>query len=307
MLYKFFIALSLVFSLQHAAAQDIPLYEGAIPNSRPAPEGYAEKDSLGRIFRVTKPVLMPFFPREGKANGTAVLIFPGGGYFLLSMPACEEIARALADSGITAFIVKYRLPSDVIMKDKSTGPLQDALSAIRLVRRRAAEWGIDPHRVGLMGLSAGGHLASMVATQQERTAIPNPENTDLRPDFLALLYPVIIYDPEVPRTRENLIGKNPSAETLRQYSTDQSVSSKTPPAFLVHAADDSVIPLKNTLAFFNALIQHNVKTELHVLQTGDHGFALTDLPSGGQWFQMFQSWLRENGWLTTTGNSRPLP
>ena len=93
MLYKFFIALSLVFSLQHATAQDIPLYEGAIPNSRTAPEGYAEKDSLGRIFRVTKPVLMPFFPREGKANGTAVLIFPGGGYFLLSMPACAPMQQ----------------------------------------------------------------------------------------------------------------------------------------------------------------------------------------------------------------------
>ncbi|MCF3108071.1 alpha/beta hydrolase [Niabella sp. CC-SYL272] len=239
--------------------------------------------------------LIPFFPKKGTANGTAVLIFPGGGYFLLSLPACEEIARGLNRAGITAFIVKYRLPHDAIMVDKSTGPLQDAQAALQLVRKRAVEWELNPGKIGLMGLSAGGHLASMAATQLNRVLISNNAQINLRPDFLALLYPVIVYDPAIPRTRENLIGKHPSPELLKLYSTDQHVSAKTPPTFLVHAADDDVIPVKNTLAFFNALLRQGVKTEMHILQSGGHGFALTDLNSGDQWFRQFKSWLTENG------------
>ncbi|MBO9730163.1 MAG: alpha/beta hydrolase [Chitinophaga sp.] len=282
--------------LQQATAQQIPLYENKAPNARNIPADYIEQtDADNCVTRITQPALIPFFPKKETATGTAILIFPGGGYRLLSLSACEEIARALTLEGITAFIVKYRLPNDTFMVNKSIGPLQDAQAAIQLVRRRAAEWGINPAKVGMMGLSAGGHLVSMEATQQNRIVIDNKENISLRPDFIALLYPVIIYDPAIPRTRENLIGKQPSPELLHLYSTDQHVNAATPPTFMVHAADDTVIPLKNTLSFFNALLQNKVKAEMHILQSGDHGFALTDSNSKDLWFKLFKSWLRENG------------
>lgn len=285
-----------VFCVQHAIAQQIPLYENHVPGSRAVPADYLEQtDADGLITRITQPALIPFFPDKATATGTAILIFPGGGYRLLSLGACEEIAKALNKEGITAFIVKYRLPNDTIMINKSVGPLQDAQAAIRLVRKRAAAWGINPNKVGMMGLSAGGHLVSMEGTQQNRVVIPNEEKINLRPDFMALLYPVIIYDPAIPRTRENLIGKQPSAELLNLYSTDKHVTANTPPTFMVTAADDDVIPVKNTLSFFDALLKNNVKAEMHILQSGGHGFALTDANSKDNWFRMFKSWMAENG------------
>lgn len=277
-------------------AQEIPLYESHVPNARVAPPGYLEQtDTDGYVTRVTEPALIPFFPKKEKATGTAILIFPGGGYRLLSLTTCEEIAKALSETGITAFIVKYRLPNDTIMINRSIGPLQDAQAAIRLVRQRAAEWGINPAKVGMMGLSAGGHMVSMEATQQNRVVINNPENISLRPNFIALLYPVILYDPAIPRTRETLIGQQPSPELLHLYSTDKHVTTATPPTFMAHAADDDVIPVKNTLSFFYALLQANVKAEMHILQSGGHGFGLSDLNSKDNWFRMFKSWLTENG------------
>lgn len=282
--------------LAHAQETMIPLYEKNIPNSRSIPPDYIEEtDTSGLIRKVTQPALIPFFPKKGTATGTAILIFPGGGYFVLAPATCYEMARALNEAGITAFVVKYRLPHDTIMIDKTIGPLQDAQAAIQLVRKRAAEWGINPHKVGTMGLSAGGHLVSTAGTQLNRLVIENREQINLRADFMALLYPVTIYDPAIPRTRENLIGKNPSAALLDLYSTDKQVTENTPPTFLVHAADDDVIPVKNTLLFFNALLKANVKAEMHILQSGGHGFGLTDLHSKDNWFNLFKSWLAENG------------
>lgn len=288
--------LAFALFLYTASAQEamIPLYEKNIPNAKKAPANYIEQtDTSGLIRNVTQPGLTPFFPRKGAATGTAILIFPGGGYFVLAPATCYEIAKALTEIGITAFVVKYRLPHNDIMIDKTIGPLQDAQAAIQLVRKRAAEWGIDPNKVGTMGLSAGGHLVSMEGTQPGRIVIENKEQINLRPDFMALLYPVIIYDPAIPRTRENLIGKNPSAELLDLYSTDKHVTANTPPTFLVHAADDDVIPVKNSLSFFNALLSSNVKAEMHILQSGGHGFGIND--SRNNWFDSFKSWLTENG------------
>ena len=293
-------ALISLICLQQAAAQQapVPLYENEVPNSRRAPANYQQQtDAKGYICRVTQPALIPFFPAKGTANGTAILIFAGGGYQVLALSDCVEIANAHNEAGITAFIVKYRQPNDTIMVNKSNGPLQDAQAAIKLVRKRAGEWGINPNKVGMMGLSAGGHLVSTEGTQHDRIVIDNKEKINLRPNFMALLYPVIIYDPAIPRTRENLIGKQPSAELLNLYSTDKHVTTAAPPTFMVHAADDDVIPVKNTLSFFNALLQNQVKAEMHILQSGGHGFGLTDANSKDNWFRMFKSWLMENGFL----------
>lgn len=288
---------ALIYSFVAAFAQEkiIPLYEKKIPNAKEIPAGYKEEtDTSGLIRKVSSPTLTAYIPK-GKTTGTAVIIAPGGGYFVLAVETAIEMAKAFNDAGITAFVLKYRLPSDEIMIDRSIGPLQDAQSAIKLVRERAKEWHIDPNKVGMVGLSAGGHLMSMQGTQLDRVVIENKEKTNLRPDFMVLLYPVIIFDPNIPRTRENLIGKTPSKELLALYSTDQSVTKATPPTFLVHAADDDVIPVKNSLAFFNALLSANVKSEMHILQSGGHGFGLSDLNSKEKWFELCKSWLAENG------------
>ncbi|MBB6239008.1 acetyl esterase/lipase [Pedobacter sp. AK013] len=287
-----------ILSVSFCYAQDltIPLYQGQVPNAKKTPADYREEtDSSGLIKNVSIPTMQAYFPAKHKANGTAIIIFAGGGYFVLAQKKCVEIAKAFTELGVAAFVVKYRLPSDKIMIDKAIGPLQDAQTAIKTVRRRAVEWNINPNRIGMMGLSAGGHLVSTAGTQLNRVVIDNKENTSLRPDFMILLYPVIIYDPDIPRTRENLIGKNPNPQTLGLYSTNKSVSQVTPPTFLVHAADDDVIPVKNSLQFFDALLKAKVKSEMHILQTGGHGFGIYDEENKDSWLVSCYEWMRKNG------------
>lgn len=289
-----FFALIIYFQYTYAQNKVIPLYEKSIPNSKKTPTDYVETtDSNGMTRKVSIPSLTAYLPK--KPNGTAVIIAPGGGYFVLAQETGVELAKAFNEIGITAFMLKYRLPSDDIMVNKSIGPLQDAQTAIKLLRENAKMWNINPHKVGLVGLSAGGHLVSTMGTQLDRIVIDNKEKTNLRPDFMILLYPVIIYDASIPRTRENLIGKTPTPELLNLYSTDKHVTANTPPTFLVHATDDDVIPVKNSLAFFNALLNSKVKSEIHILQSGEHGFGISDLKSKDQWFKLCQSWLAENG------------
>lgn len=277
----------------------LPLYEHSIPNSKKTPADYIEEtDSAGLISNVSIPTISVYFADKTKANGTAVILFAGGGYFVLAPKKCIEIAKAFNEMGITAFVVKYRLPSDKIMHDKTIGPLQDAQAAIKIVRSRAAEWHIDPQKIGMMGLSAGGHLVSTLGTQLNRVVIENPENISLVPDFMILLYPVIIYDPAISRTRENLIGKKPSMQALNLYSTDKQVNTKTPRTFLVHAADDEVIPVKNSRRFFDAMLKAGVQGELHILQSGGHGFGISDSNDTANWFEWCLDWLKKNDLLT---------
>lgn len=288
----------LLISLCQAQDHVIPLYPNGIPNSKKTPPDYIEQtDSAGLISNVSVPTMQAYFPQKGKANGTAVIIFAGGGYFVLAPKKCVELAKAFNRLGVAAFVVKYRLPSEKIMKDKATGPLQDAQTAIKIVRKRAGEWNIDPLKIGMIGLSAGGHLVSTAGTQVNRVVIENTENISLRPNFMILLYPVIIYDPHISRTRENLIGKTPSHEALNLYSTDRHVGAKTPPTYLVHAADDDVIPVKNSLSFFDAMLKAGVPGELHILQSGGHGFGISDPENKNNWFPSCQNWMQKNGLL----------
>jgi acetyl esterase/lipase len=294
-------AISLLFlitfvHLTYAQDKIIPLYKNGIPNSKKTPANYIEgTDSSGLISKVSIPTMAAYFPEKGKANGTAVLIFAGGGYFVLAQKKCVEIAKEFNKNGIAAFVVKYRLPSDEIMTDKTIGPLQDAQTAIKIVRERAAEWNINPAKIGMMGLSAGGHLVSTEGTQPDRVVIENKGRVNLRPDFMILLYPVIIYDPAIPRTRENLIGKKPSAKALNLYATQKHVTTKNPPTFLIHAADDDVIPVKNSLLFFDALLKAKVNAEMHIVQTGGHGFGLYDRENKDHWFGWCMDWMKKNG------------
>lgn len=284
--------------IQFSYGQAIPLYEKVIPNSKKAPADYVEHtDSSGLIWNVTQPTLTPFLPAKGMGTGTAVIICPGGGYTVVaSMAKSALIAKAFNDIGVTAFVLTYRLPSDAIMVDKTIGPLQDLETAMLILRSRAAEWGIDPKKVGVVGVSAGGHIASTLGTHFEKPVIENKAQISLRPDFLMLIYPVIVFDPNIPSgTREKLIGTMPSKAVMNYFSNEKHVTAKTPPTFLVHAADDDVVPAKNSLLFFEALQKAKVNTEIHIFQVGGHGFGLGEDDGRNKWFDWGKHWLKENG------------
>lgn len=281
-----------------AQSAPIPLYPKGVPNSKKAPAAYAEKtDQNSWITLVTDPTITPYLPAKGTATGTAVIICPGGSYAgLASAHEGKAPAEAFAKQGIAAFVLKYRLPSDQIMVDKTIGPLQDAQRAIQLVREHAAEWGIDPKKVGILGFSAGGHLASTLTTHYSKAVIDNPNNTNLRPDFSLLLYPVITFGGFTHAgSKENLVGKNPSAELVELYSNEKQITSDTPPCFLVHAEDDNVVPVQNSIMFYDQLIAHKVKGEMHIYQAGGHGFGLNNPTTKDMWFDRAINFLHTNG------------
>ncbi|HRP58599.1 alpha/beta hydrolase [Agriterribacter sp.] len=279
------------------AQQEIPLYAGNIPNSTGAPNEENRKanelvDSL--TFNVSIPTLTVFLPPKDKANGTAVIICPGGGYHvLLTKREGTDVARTFNKLGVTAFVLKYRLPSDKTMKDRSIGPLQDAQRAIQLVRQNAPQWNIDPQKIGIMGFSAGGHLAATAGTHYREPLIENREGVNLRPDFMLLINPVISFTDRIGHTgsRNNLLGNAPTEKQILLYSNELHVNKSTPPAFLVHSNADSVVPVANSLSFYSALKHNGVSTGLHIYAKGEHGFLTT--PSFDEWFGRCAYWMKE--------------
>ena len=294
-----FLSIMMIATSISYAQKPMPLYPSGIPNSKPTPVGYLEKDDKGWITNVSIPTITPYFPAEGTGNGTAVIIFPGGGYAGLSMiNEGSEVAKAFNKFGVTAFVVKYRLPGDSIMVDKTTGPLQDAQQAVLLVRKHAAEWKINPLKVGIIGFSAGGHLASTEGTHYSKVLVDNKESLSARPDFMLLLYPVISFGPMAHvGSKENLVGKHPSEALMDYFSNEKQVTVDTPPTFLVHAEDDTVVPVQNTLMFYDALLANKVKGEMHIFEAGGHGFGLNNPKSKDKWIDWARTWLDENGFL----------
>jgi acetyl esterase/lipase len=277
------------------AQQELPLYSGPIPNAKTAPDEEVKRADFV-VSNVSRPTLSVFLPPAGKANGAAVIICPGGGYGVLVIKReGYDVAEAFTKQGITAFVLKYRLPSDQTMVDKSIGPLQDAQQAIKTVRERAVEWHIDPQKVGIMGFSAGGHLASTAGTHFEKTLIDNPANISIRPSFMILVYPVISLTERIGHsgTRTKLLGATPTPEQISQYSNDGHVTTSTPPTFLTHAGDDKVVPVSNSLVFYEALHRQNVPADLHIYTQGEHGYPKT--PTFDEWFGRCLHWLRQTG------------
>ncbi len=298
-------ALFTQFTMTMATAQQVlPLYEGSIPNSRPVKdEEKSEVREAAKILvisQVTRPTLTVWLPPKGKANGSAIVVCPGGGYGIIAGGhEGIDIAKRLNAAGITAFVLKYRLPSDLSMIDKEYGPIQDAQRAIQLAREHAGQWMVDPARIGIMGFSAGGHLASTAGTHFSRAYIPNPNGTSLRPDFMVLLYPVISFSDSIGHigSRDNLLGKNPSPEKIQAYSNELQVTAQTPPTFLVHAGDDDGVKVQNSLWFYDALQRHGVPAELHIYPRGGHGFGLHNPTTPDQWFDRMVNWMTGSGWI----------
>jgi acetyl esterase/lipase len=280
--------------------QEIPLYNGEIPGSRdPGDNGIIyNRETDGIAYNVSVPTLTVFLPPAEKASGAAVVICPGGGYRLLVIEReGRKIAHAFNRKGVAAFVLRYRLPDDNIMDDKSAGPLQDAQKAIKVVREHAKEWNIDPDKTGIMGFSAGGHLASTAGTHFNKNYIENIKGTSLRPDFMILVYPVISFSDTLGHlgSRENLLGKAPSEQQVLLFSNDRQVSVNTPPAFMILAGDDSVVKPENSLAFYSALKRNGIPAEIHIYQEGEHGFISE--PPFDEWFGRCCFWMETNGWM----------
>ncbi|HEY4150352.1 MAG TPA: alpha/beta hydrolase [Chitinophagaceae bacterium] len=285
------------------SAQDVLLYPDGIPNSKPAPNTETDvvaKNGRLSIARVSIPTLSIYLPDPTKANGTAIIICPGGGYtHLAASHEGIDVAKALNEWGITAFVLKYRLPNDSNNIDKSIAPLQDAQRAIQLVRQHAADWHINPRQVGIMGFSAGGHLASTAGTHFTKALIDNPGATDLRPDFMVLLYPVISLTDSLAHggSRDALLGKTPAAEKIKYYSNELQVTAQTPPAFLVHAKDDGTVKVRNSIAFYEALQKNKVPAEIHLFDKGGHGFGMDNPTSTDKWMDWLKIWMQGRGLL----------
>jgi acetyl esterase/lipase len=291
---KIIIALLLLSSMNVDAQELIPLYSGAVPNSKQQLMTAASANSRpGIISNVITPELEIYLPEKEKLTGAAVVICPGGSYKVLSYQG-EGIktAQEFAKNGVVAFVLKYRLPDDAIMIDKKIGPLQDAQQAIKVVRENAAKWGIDINRVGIVGFSAGGHLASTEATHFDKALIENPNNTNLRPDFLVLVYPVISMQDNLTHkdSRTNLLGTSPTKEVIDLYSNELQVNEKTPPTWITHAADDKLVDVDNSINFFEALRHHNVAVEMHIYPKGGHGFVLAQKTE--DWMMPLFKWLK---------------
>lgn len=250
---------------------------------------------------ITDPCLDIYPAPKEKSNGTAVVICPGGAYGGLAVKhEGSQVAKWLNGLGITAFVLKYRLPDDGIMENKSNGPMQDGQRAIRIVRSHAKEWGIKPDRIGIMGFSAGGHLASTLSTHFNEKVYESGDLTSAKPDFSLLIYPVISMESSITHwgSKENLLGKNPSPELVKHFSNELQVNDQTPPAFLALSIDDNAVPVQNSISYALALQKNKIPCELHMYQSGGHGYGMGwSANTESTWPEACRKWLEARGFL----------
>jgi acetyl esterase/lipase len=264
---------------------------------------YDEQAVVKGISKVSQPTLTLFLADSKIANGTSVVICPGGGYDHLAInKEGYKIAKWFNDLGISAFILKYRLPSDLIMAEKSIGPLQDAQEAIRIIRRNAVKWHLDSNKIGIMGFSAGGHLAATLSTQFNENVYIPIDNISARPDFSILIYPVISMQNGIAHqgSKRNLLGTKPSSDWIEKYSNEKRVDSHTPKTFLVHATDDKSVSVENSINYYLALKQNHILAEMHIYENGGHGFGLGVQETNINWPNACEKWLASNGYITKT-------
>jgi acetyl esterase/lipase len=286
---------------QQPAAPVIQLWPEGVPGAK---AGGGEEQNVGnRVSNVHTPTLTFFSAANDVKNGTSVIVCPGGGYARLAWDKeGTDVAKMLNALGVSAFVLKYRL-----VEYGHPSPLRDVLRAVRTVRSRAAEFGVLSNRIGVMGFSAGGHLAASAATlfdaPEGRTGAAI-DAVSARPDFAALIYPVITLQPPYAHagSRQNLLGATPDPAQVQRLSVETQVTSNTPPTFLVHTGDDTAVPIENSILFYQALRKAGVSSEMHVYQKGAHGFGMA--PGNGptsEWPKRLEEWLRFHGWLDKAG------
>ncbi len=294
MIHLLAIAAAVIWAVQDPASV-IPLWPEGVPTAKAG----EERMENNRISNVHVPTLTHFPAAGGRSDEAAVIICPGGGYRLLAWShEGIDVARRLNAMGVSAFILKYRLA-----EYGHPAPLQDVLRAVRTVRSRAAEFGVSPQRIGVIGFSAGGHVTATAATlfdaPEGRTGAPI-DSVSARPDFVALIYPVITFKGPFAHTgsRRNLIGDNPPPEQIDRLSADLQVTKNTPPAFLVHTAEDKGVPLENSVQFYQAIRAAGGTAEMHLYERGAHGFGLGNgLGPASDWPARLEAWMRAHHWI----------
>lgn len=295
----------MLLSLPVMAQEVIKLWpDKAIPNALPnaaatVTETTKTEGGILRISNVTVPTLTVYPATKKATSGAAIMICPGGGYSILaSGHEGADVARWFNEQGITAFVLKYRLPDDRIMTKPAEVPLLDAMQGMVLIRQQAARFNIDPNKIGVIGFSAGGHLASTLSTHYYQG---QGANEQARPNFAILLYPVVTFGEKAHAgSREKLLGKNASAAQVAYYSNELQVTKQTPVTFLVHSMDDNVVPVENSIDYYLALKKSNVPAEMHLYPTGGHGYALRITDKGSSvsgWPEACRGWLRSLGYI----------
>ncbi|MFR9513461.1 MAG: alpha/beta hydrolase [Rikenellaceae bacterium] len=282
---------------------NIPLWGDKVPNST----GHVSADVIDdsqdiiKLRHVQYPSMDVFFPSERMRTGQAVVICPGGGYTMISYDSeGTDVAKWFNSKGVVAIVLKYRLPMSESNEVSYKSPLMDAQRAIRLARHNAQDWGVDPSKVGVVGFSAGGHLAASLSTLYSTIyaeAVDNIDELSARPDFTILGYPVVTFKDDYTDngTRNKLTRFNPTPELIEKFSCELHVDANTPPAFLVHSSNDSIVPVQNSLQYFQRLIESGVESEMHIYPIGGHGYSLAH---GNEylstWTERLESWLRRH-------------
>lgn len=278
----------------------ISLWPNKIPNHQITDEvEIIESTGIIRISKVQTPTIKVFLPAKNNATGQAVLVCPGGGYGILAYDwEGTDIAKWLNSKGIAAFVLKYRLPNSKSVIKSYKAPLQDAIRAIRTIRYNAEKYNISKNQIGVMGFSAGGHLASTLGTHYNDvmyTAKDSIDQESARPDFMALIYPVISMKKGLTHygSMKHLLGENADAKLIDKFSNELQVTKDTPPTFLIHASDDKAVPVQNSLLMYNSLIKNGVYTEMHIYPSGGHGFSFGHKRGHvSSWTDLFCNWIK---------------
>lgn len=291
-----------LFGVLSLSAQEfIPLYpQGKMPNSK----GMDLKDDIRneRVYQVGTPGFYAYFPSIQENKGAAIVICPGGGYERLAYQISGiQLAKWFNSIGISAFVLNYRLPNSPDLQQREIAPLQDAQRAMRVIRANAEKWQIKSDKIGIMGSSAGGHLAANlgVATEDFAKIGDDLDKLPFAPNFMILVSPVITMGELTHAgSKKNLLGENPNKELVEKYSLDKQVTAKTPPAFIVHAFDDKSVSVRNSLMFYNALLDKNISASLHIFPTGGHAIALRNNPGSTEtWTTLCEMWMIEMGFI----------
>lgn len=290
-----------MFDLLSSQENVIPIWGDVIPNSQKSDEKEIYPKAKSGIFKIAQiqvPTLEVFEPAKPNKNGKLVIICPGGGYHSVAYDwEGTDVAKWFNSIGVTAFVLKYRMPNSASVKTSHEAPLQDAQRALRYVRANAEEFGVEKNKIGIMGFSAGGHLASTLGTQFDKPN--NFKELDLdfvsaRPDFMILMYPVVTMKDDFTHkgSKNSLLGLKPKNKLVTQFSNELQVTENTPPTFIVHASDDKAVSVENSLQLYKSLNNHNIKTEMHIYSYGGHGFGMAINRGRLQtWTNRLEDWL----------------
>ena len=300
-----FLGVSLAGNGTHAQDITIPLFPEGIPCANDLETQVNTRGNEGRfITEVHEPEMVVYMPAPEKRNGAAVVICPGGGYYLLAWDKeGTKLGEWFKEMGVAAYVLKHRLPHWESAACRSHVALMDAQRAMRIVRSQAEENGIDPARIGIMGFSAGGHLASTASTHfdgGDSSAQLEVEQYSCRPDFSILIYPVITFDSSAVHkgSRKNLLGPSPNQSMMDYFSNEKQVTAETPPALLIHADDDGGVPPENSVLYYLALRRHGIPAAMHIYEKGGHGFGMGEgMGAVSKWVDVCRDWLVERGLL----------